>query len=379
LAIHNCMTAHTHPNRFYIAALVMVLFITFPAIYGYAQKGLDEKIDNIITKAITQEKYPGMAVAIVQDGKVIFQKVYGVKSRTTKEPVNENTIFSIGSVSKAFTGIAIMQLVQKGKIGLDDPIKKYIKNIPAAWGNITIRQYMTHTSGIPDVKGEKDKESFEATLKQAGKQPMAFTPPGKKQQYNNFNFAVLGKLIETVSGMSYVDYMTSNIFKPLQMNRTGLLNDAKNVALGHLNKNGKWNEMETHFEASEYGVPSGGLQITLTDFIKLSQALNGTSLLSAKTKTSMWTPYSKKLSNTPGWHSRTAGNILVVHKGGGGTGIGSVCDFAAVPSKKLFVIVMANKANNSISPANIVDDILSRGFQIPKDVNGENEGEGNEH
>lgn len=371
-----------HPNRnsrICLTSLLIVLFMILPGICLYAQQGISEKIDRIVTKAMAEEKFPGMAVAVVQDNKVLFQKVYGVKSSAKKEPVNDNTIFSIGSVSKAFTGVAIMQLVQEGKIGLDDPIKKYMKNIPPAWGNITIRQYMTHTSGIPDVKGEKDKGSFEETLKQAGKQPMSFTPPAKKQQYNNFNFAILGKLIETVSGQTYVDYMTTHIFKSLQMNRTGVKVDARNVAMGHLNKNGQWKELETHFTPGDYGVPSGGLQTTLTDFIKFSQALGSYSLLNAKTTNVMWTPYSKKLSNTPGWHSRTAGNDLVVHKGGGGTGIGSVCDFAIVPSRKLFVIVMANKANNKISPANIADDILFRGFQIPKDTNGANEGEGNEH
>ena len=117
---------------------------------------------------------------------------------------------------------------------------------------------MTHTSGIPDVKCEKDKGSFEETLKQAGKQPMAFTPPGKKQQYNNFNYAILGKLIETVSRMSYLDYMTANMFKPLQMNRSGLMANAKNVAIGHLIKSGEWKEMETHFAPGDYGIPSGG-------------------------------------------------------------------------------------------------------------------------
>jgi len=93
----------------------------------------------------------------------------------------------------------------------------------------------------------------------------------------------------------------------------------------------------------------------------------------------MWTPYSAKLSNTPGWHSRMAGNDIVIHKGGGGTGIGSVCDYKIVPSQELYIIVMANKANNKISPADITDEILLKCFNIPKDVNGAGAGEGNEH
>jgi CubicO group peptidase (beta-lactamase class C family) len=371
-------TQGTNSRYFYTALQILALLVILPGSSLDAQKDAGEKIDKIINKAMTQEGFPGLSIAVIQDNKVIFQKVYGIRSRKSKEPVNDNTIFSIGSVSKAFTAVGIMQLVQKGNIGLDDPAKKYIKDIPASWSQITIRQFMTHTSGIPDVKGEKDKESFEETLKQAGKLPMSFRPAGKKQQYNNFNFAVLGKLIETVSNMSYLDYMTNQIFKPLQMNRSGLLHNAKNVALGHMNKNGEWKEIETHFASQDYGIPSGGLQITLTDFIKFAQGLGSNSLLNEKLTKTMWTPYSKELSNTPGWHSRMGGNDLVIHKGGGGTGIGSVCDFAAVPSRKLFVLVMANKSNNNISPANIVDDILLKVFKIPTDSNGPNEGEGNE-
>lgn len=253
-----------------------------------------------------------------------------------------------------------------------------MKDLPKAWGDITIRQFMTHSSGIPELKGEKDNDSFEQTLKSAAALPTAFTP-GKKQQYNNFNFAILGKLIETVSGISYLEYMNKSVFQPLKMERTGVGVSTRNVAMGHLLKNGQWKEIESHFRPGDYGVPAGGLQTTLTDFIKLSQALNKNTLLSAKTAKAMWTPYSAKLSNTPGWHSRMAGRELVIHKGGGGTGIGSVCDYKIVPSQELYVIVMANKANNKISPANITDEILWKCFSIPQDANGAGAGEGDEH
>jgi CubicO group peptidase (beta-lactamase class C family) len=316
-----------------------------------------------------------MAVAVIRNGKVIFRKTYGVKSEENKGDINENTVFSVGSVSKAFTGIGVMLLVQKGKIALDQPVKKYMKNLlPEKWGDITIRQFLTHTSGIPDLKGEKNTESFEQTIAGARNSPMAFSP-GKKQQYNNFNFAVLGKLIETVSEMSYLDYMNRNIFQPLQMNRTNVNTADKNIAMGHLSKNGKMKEMETHFNPGDYGVPSGGLQTTLSDFIKLSQGLNENKILDKKTTALMWTPYSDKLSNTPGWHSRMIKKEIIIHKAGGGTGIGSTCDLKIVPSRKIYIIVMTNKANNAISPSDISDDILLKCFDIPKGGKGD-EGEG---
>jgi CubicO group peptidase (beta-lactamase class C family) len=361
-----------------IAYAFLCLFLLASALPSTAQPNPETKIDKIIAQAMTKEGFPGMEVAVVRQGKVVFKKAYGVKAEGSDEKTDENTIFSIGSVSKAFTGIGIMLLVQNGKVALDDPIKKYMKNLPDAWGNITIRQYMTHTSGIPELKGIKDDGSFDESIKIAVSRPMSFSPPGKRQQYNNFNFAVMGKLIETVSGLTYLDFMDKYIFHPVQMTRTGLNPNAENVAMGHmLNKNGKWKLIKTHFQPGDYGLSSGGLQTTLTDFIRLSQALTGTSLLNKKTEDAMWTPYSPRLSNTPGWHSRQGASGIVIHKGGGGTGIGSVCDFTIVPSQNLYVVVMANKDKNQISPSAISNDILKECYGIPDDGKGPDDGEGN--
>jgi CubicO group peptidase (beta-lactamase class C family) len=206
---------------------------------------------------------------------------------------------------------------------------------------------------------------------------MAFRP-GARQRYNNFNFAVMGKLIESVTGMDYLSFMQKRVFKPAGMVSTGVKPASDDISTGHLERNGKLVPIKTHFNAGDYGVPSGGLQTTLIDFIKLSQALYKGQLLQKKTMDAMWTPYSSKLSNTPGWHSRVAGRELVIHKGGGGTGIGCVSDYKIVPSRNLYVIIMMNKARNKISPADLSDDILFECFHIPKEAEGENDGEGNE-
>ena len=365
-----------HTSRLFFKSLFLCLIIIVPGFRSQAQINFEAKIDKIITQSMSAEGFPGMSVAVVQHGKVVFKKAYGIKSEDSKEKTDENTLFSIGSVSKAFTGLGLMLLVQNGKITLDDPIKKYMNDLPEAWGNITIRQYMTHTSGIPELKGKKDDGSFEETIKNSGNLPMSFSP-GKKQQYNNFNFAIMGKLIEKVTGMAYLDYMDKYIFHPLQMTRTGVNPDATNIAMGHMLRNGKWKTIKTHFRPGDYGIPSGGLQTTLTDFIKLSQALSGKTLLNKTMEEVMWTPYSQRLSNTPGWHSQTGSNGIIIHKGGGGTGIGCVCDYKIVPSQDLYVVVMANKDNNKISPDAITADILQKCFNIADNGKDSGEGEGN--
>ena len=342
-----------------------------------AQNDISRKVDKSIGKAMTDEAIPGVAVAIIRDGNILFEKGYGVRSVNAAAATDEQTVFSIGSVSKAFTAVGLMLLVQENKLTLDDPIKKYMKGLPASWQNITIRQFMTHTSGIPELKGEKDNGSFEQTLSQVGKMRMAFTP-GARQQYNNFNFAVMGKLIEAITGMDYQSFLQKRVFKPAGMVSSGVKPASNDMSTGHLEKKGKLVPIETHFNAGDYGVPSGGLQTTLADFVQLSQALYKKQLLRKNMLETMWTPYSPALSNTPGWHSRKTGNELVIHKGGGGTGIGSVCDYKIVPSRNLYVIVMFNKARNKISPSDITDDILLQCFNIPKATRGENEGEGRE-
>jgi len=359
-----------------LSILSLILVMT-AAVTARAQNDFSQKINKIVNKAMTDESIPGMAVAVVQDGKVVFEKAYGVRSIDGNAKADEQTVFSIGSVSKAFTAVGLMLLVQENKIALDDPIKKYMKGLPADWQNITIRQFMTHTSGIPELKGNKDNGSFEKTLAQAGNVKMSFRP-GARQQYNNFNFAVMGKMIEAVTGMDYLTFMQKRVFKPAGMVSSGINPASDDVSTGHLEKKGKMVAVESHFNAGDYGLPSGGLQTSLTDFVQLSQTLYKAQLLRKKTIDAMWTPYSSTLSNTPGWHSRMARNEIVIHKGGGGTGIGSVCDYKIVPSRNVYVMVMLNKARNKVSPADLTDDILQQCFSIPKGPKGDDDGEGNE-
>ncbi|MFT3822655.1 MAG: serine hydrolase domain-containing protein [Chitinophagaceae bacterium] len=358
-----------------VFAIAFMLTVPFYSV-AQAQRSVEEKTDRIVAKAMKDDALPGMAVAVIQDGKVLVKKCYGVKAVTTQERQDDNTVFCIGSVSKAFTAIGVMLLEQEGKLSLNDPVKKYLKDLPEQWRNIPLIRYMTHTSGIPEMKGEGKEASFEQTIKNAAKQPMPFAP-GARQQYNNFNFAIMGKVIESVTGLRYIDYMQQRVFQPLGMKNTGVNPATNNIALGHLVKKDKLVTVTTHFRPGDYGVASGGLQTTLSDFVALSQSLFNRTLLKKKALEAMWMPYSKKLSNTPGWHSATSNNILIIHKGGGGTGIGSVCDFKIVPSQNLFVVVMINKARNSISPADVTDDILQKCFNIAP-VKGDGAGEGNE-
>ena len=338
------------------------------------QKNIGPVVDAIISKAMSDGQIPGAAVAVIQNGNVLYKNTYGVRSVNNKIPPDENSVFSIGSVSKAFTAIGVMKLVEQNKISLDGPINKYLDKLPADWGEITIRQFMTHTSGIPQLNGIKDGNSFDSTIIKAAALPLAFKP-GTKQVYNNFNFAVMGKLIEKVSGLDYMTYMQQNVFGPAGMATTGVKPATDDVTTGHMPRKDKIVPITTHFETGDFGVPSGGLQTTLADFIKLSSALDKNLLITAVTKNIMWTPLPRH-SNTPGWHSRKAGGELVVFKNGGGTGIGSECNYTIVPWRNLYVVIMLNKFKNAGSSATgLANAVLEQCFKIPSD-SGADEGGG---
>ena len=189
---------------------------------GGSDQEIQTEADRIVRQMMTQNGIPGVVLAVVKNGKVVVEKGYGTKSTDSDQPPDENTVFYIGSLSKAITAVGAMMLVDKGKLKLDDPASRYMKDLPREWNNITVRQFMTHTSGIPELpKSQKKRENTIAEAFQlAAGLPMAFTP-GTDEKYNNFNFAVIGHLIEEISGQSYTDYMRNNLFAPLGMNHTG--------------------------------------------------------------------------------------------------------------------------------------------------------------
>src|SRR6266513_1178827 len=125
---------------------VMLLFISFTGLASV--DGKSKKLDEYIKREMTKHQIPGLALAVVKNGKVIKLKGYGLSSLEFDLPANENTVFQLYSVSKIFAGVAIMKLVEEGKLSLDTPVTKIIANLPPSWKGIRIRHLLTHTSGL---------------------------------------------------------------------------------------------------------------------------------------------------------------------------------------------------------------------------------------
>lgn len=165
-------------------------------------------------------RIPGVALAVVQGDKVIYAKGYGAADATGR-PVTPETPFILGSVSKSFTALAVMQLAGQGKVDLDAPVQRYVPAVPAPQAGITVRQLLNQVSGIPTAAGQAQLMGDESsTMEQvmaaeAGRSLSAV--PGQTFQYSNYNYTLLGLVVENASGRKYEHYVEEQIFQPLGM------------------------------------------------------------------------------------------------------------------------------------------------------------------
>jgi len=215
--------------RVTIGTLLVLFCVLILAIYGipyHAQSdeaSYTKKIDSFIQEEMQRNRIRGLAVGIVEDGEVVYLRGFG--KADSERQVTPQTPFIIGSMSKAFTALAVLQLVESGYVDLDTPIKEYLQDFRLANSNIsqeiTVRHLLNQTSGIPNVigllqcTGTGEKTIQEAVEELASVQP--FDMPGDRFQYSNANYTTLGMLIETVSSQSYGEYVQENIFAPLEM------------------------------------------------------------------------------------------------------------------------------------------------------------------
>src|SRR6202451_3077061 len=177
-------------------------------------------LDSIVQEAIRDGQIPGAVVLIGHDGQMAYRKAFGERSiEPRREPMTVDTIFDLASLTKVVaTTIAVMQLVQKGEIRVNEPVAKYIPEFAEnGKEEITVRELLTHYSGLPeDLDLVQPWQGREAALRMAYAEKPIY-PPGSRFLYSDINFIVLGALVERVSGLPLQEYCDKNIFSPLHM------------------------------------------------------------------------------------------------------------------------------------------------------------------
>lgn len=283
-----------------------------------------DQVDDYVRKVLAERHAPGVAVAVIKNGKVVKVKGYGVASVEFNVPVTTETVFEIGSVSKQMTAAAIMLLVEDGKLKLDAPISTYLPNTPDVWKDVTVRHLLTHTSGVKSYSSLDGFELYrhlktDEFVKALSPHPLEFTP-GERNIYSNSGFTLLGHIIQKASGKPYMQFMRERIFTPLGMTKTADRDPQfviPNRATGY-----EWSI--DHLEGRDGNltdlIGAGSIVSTISDMVKWDAALNGKNFLKPESRTEWWKQYTftngKPSPYGFGWRiSDIRGHKLIGHTG----------------------------------------------------------------
>lgn len=317
-----------------------------------------KELDDRIRQEMEANNIPGVVVGVASRGRLVHWKGYGLANVELRVPAHDSTVFEIGSISKEFVSAAVMLLEEEGRLGLDDPIHRYLADLPSEWLGVTIRQLMTHTSGIPDYEEIQTYEAYrfrftpEEIIRVAHSRPMDF-PPGTGYRYSNTGYFLLSMLVERIEGKPLGQVLQGRIFDPLGMGQTSMADPERIIphrASGYyVNGTGVLVNRDATQTSSTLG--AGGIVSTVRDMVKWDEALYGTDLLSEDSKRVMWTPaILPDGTNTQygfGWRTgEYAGFEAVGHNG---MVAGFVASFLRIPGAETAIIVFANRYRASSS------------------------------
>jgi CubicO group peptidase (beta-lactamase class C family) len=204
---------------------IMLLGATGATAAPAAAPSIESQVGSYLQSEVRERRIPGLQLAVVKGGKIVMLKSYGLAELPHAIPVNNRSVFSINSATKSFTGVAIMQLVEQGKIDLAAPVSRYLDDLPAPWQGVTITQLLDHTSGIPDIINQQTSRLAtaggpDAAWRQVQTMPMDFAP-GERYSYNQTNYLLLGKIIDKLSGQPFQQFIQQRQFDAVGMKQTG--------------------------------------------------------------------------------------------------------------------------------------------------------------
>ena len=313
-----------------------------------AQVSQLDSVDRHVAREMKRQQIPGVSVTILRGDRVLLARGYGFSNLELRVPASDSTIHQSGSLGKQFTAAAVGMLAQQGRLDVEDRITKWLPEGKGVWDSITVRQLLTHTSGIPDytdslVDLRKDYTE-EQLVRLASSQPLDF-PPGESWSYSNTGYLLLGVLIHRVTGRFYGDVLQQLVFSPLGM-RTRIISEADiipNRAAGyrlveHQVKNQEWVSPSLNTTAD------GALYLTVNDLAKWAVALNHGRVPNATVLDAAWTPVRLNDGSTfpygYGWDlSDQRGHGRVGHTG---SWQGFKTAFFRYPEFDLTVAVLAN-------------------------------------
>ncbi|NNG23184.1 serine hydrolase [Telluria aromaticivorans] len=344
--------------------MVLAVFVMSGLVPAAARAQADSKFPeqaDMLMKEYVHDKLFTGTVLVARDGKPIFRRAYGAANREWMIPNTVNTRYRIGSITKQFTAAAILRLADENKLGLDDPIKKILPGLPANWEQATIRQLLSHTSGIPSHTSQEDSNAKLMPVKHTPQElvdllkdlPLNYEH-GTKFRYNNMAYVLLGRIIETVSGMSYADYLEKKLLKALNLRNSGY--DDGSVVVRQMSQDytdGVDNVMKGRLVNMSNVYAAGAMYSTVDDLLAWQQVLLNGKVLSPLSLKAMFADAGHRYGL--GWFvSESLSRKRYSHGGS----IGAYSSLLAFyPDDKLTIIILSNYGEEVVSK---ITDELAR-------------------
>jgi CubicO group peptidase (beta-lactamase class C family) len=344
-----------------------VLCIGASTVSAQAQRTLAQRLDSLAGSGVVENRAAGIVAAVVRGNDTLLFKGYGKADVEWDIPMSTDAVFEIGSVTKQFTAVAMLQLRDEGKLSLDDDITKWLPDFDTRGNEVSLRHLLDHTSGIVGLteipefgllasNSRWPRDSAYALIK---RQPFQFKT-GEAQIYNNSAFWLLGLVIEKASGMSYEAYVETKIFGPLGLERSMYCNSSENVphrAHGYMVQNGLISRAPTNVHTWPFS--AGSLCSTAGDLVTWLEALHGGRVLSPESYTELITP-SRLSDGTPIRYSMglSVGKEIrgLDYIGHGGAIAGFTAQAGWYPDAQMAVVVLMN-SNGSISPSAVASEL----------------------
>jgi CubicO group peptidase (beta-lactamase class C family) len=333
-----------------------------------------DQIDRYVETQLQRQHIPGLSLVIIRDGHVAKMRGYGFADLELKVPATPDTVFEIGSITKQFTAMAIMLLVEQGKIDVSDTAGKYLPQLPDAWKAVTIRQLLTHTSGVPDYEeimgydGYRNPMTAEQVIALAAGKPVDFQP-GTKWNYSNTGYFLLTLILEKVSGEPYASFVKQRILVPAGMTHTRSSEPVDVIAdraSGYAFENGHIENRDPMQPTATGG--AGMLVSTVKDLAKWNTVLDRQSILAQTSYAQMWADAPLADGSLSGYGFGWSVSPMREHRSqnhsGGTAGFSS--NILRLPDDRVTVIVLTNTGSaNATSITNHIARALVPGLAYP--------------
>ena len=342
----------------------LLLFFFLPSLL-FAQI---DSTDIIVKRMMEKQKIVGLSLAVIKNGQPVANKGYGLANVELNVPVTSETVIRLGSISKQFFTTAIMKLMEEGKLSIGDSVHKFFPDAPETWRPITIKNLMSHTSGLQREAPAYDNFKIQPDIdiiKSAYGLPLVFKT-GEKYQYCNLAYFMLAEIIKQVSGMPWQDYIHDKLFVPAGMTHsylTDFYHIIPNRADGYMHKHDTLVNATAMFAIR----PSGGFLATSSDMIKWEKVMMEEKIILRKDNwEKLWQPFIKTSDRADlkeyygfGWViDEYKGHKLIVH---GGANIGFRSVFARFVNDGLSIIILTNTDEaNPRAIANAIADYYFR-------------------